>query len=202
MSNTAELTLHKPCIVTVCGLHRRKGVHDLLEACTSLFRDVYGWQLYIAGEGPDRLALEAQVHSAGLSDRIIFLGFIPAPRTLFEQADIFVLCSYADPCSLVIGEARSAGCAILATSVGGTPEMLDYGRKGCLVPPGQPSALASGLRKLISSPSELNRLRRASLDGAEYFHVLRLLNDYEQVYQRALAPRTMLPSAKIREFIV
>ena len=63
------------------------------------------------------------------------MGAVPAPRVLFEQTDIFALCSYADPCSLVIGEARGAGCAIVATAVGGTPEMLEFGRAGRLVPP-------------------------------------------------------------------
>ena len=199
MVNAPDPILQKPCILTVCGLHHRKGVHDLLEACALLFQEVQEWRMYIAGEGPDRDALEAQVQSLGLIDRVTFLGFVPAPRTLLEQADIFVLCSYADPCSLVIGEARAAGCAIVASAVGGTPEMLDYGRKGRLVPAGKPAALAFEMRKLIHSPSDLIWLRRASLDGSEIFRVQRLLGDYDQVYQRARAQSLLSASTKVRE---
>jgi glycosyltransferase involved in cell wall biosynthesis len=187
--NAVDPVLVSPCITTVCGLHRRKGVFDLLEACSVLFREMPEWRLYIAGDGPDRKALERQAIASGVGDKIIFMGAVPAPRVLFEQTDIFTLCSYADPCSLVIGEARGAGCAIVATAVGGTPEMLEFGRAGRLVPPGQPTQLASELRKLMTDRAARASLRRASIEGAEIFNVHRLLGDYDEVYQRALARR-------------
>jgi glycosyltransferase involved in cell wall biosynthesis len=118
---------------------------------------------------------------------VVFLGAVPAPRVLYEQTDIFTLCSYADPCSLVIGEARSAGCAIVATAVGGTSEMLEFGRAGKLVPPGAPDQLASELGKLMKDPEAREKLRQASQDGSEIFDVHRLLGDYDLVYRNALA---------------
>jgi glycosyltransferase involved in cell wall biosynthesis len=166
--NAVDPVLLSPCITTVCGLIRRKGVFDLLEACSTLFREMPEWRLYIAGDGPDRRALEQQAIASGVGDRII-------------------LCSYADPCSLVIGEARGAGCAIVATAVGGTPEMLEFGRAGRLVSPGQPVQLASELRSLMSDAGARALLRKASSEGAEVFNVHRLLGDYDEVYLRALA---------------
>jgi glycosyltransferase involved in cell wall biosynthesis len=185
--NAVDPVLLSPCITTVCGLIRRKGVFDLLEACSTLFREMPEWRLYIAGDGPDRRALEQQAIASGVGDRIIFMGAVPSPRVLFEQTDIFALCSYADPCSLVIGEARGAGCAIVATAVGGTPEMLEFGRAGRLVSPGQPVQLASELRSLMSDAGARALLRKASSEGAEVFNVHRLLGDYDEVYLRALA---------------
>jgi glycosyltransferase involved in cell wall biosynthesis len=187
--NAVDPVLLSPCITTVCGLIRRKGVFDLLEACSTLFREMPEWRLYIAGDGPDRRSLEQQAIASGVGDKIIFMGAVPATRVLFEQTDIFALCSYADPCSLVIGEARGAGCAIVATAVGGTPEMLEFGRAGRLVPPGQPTQLASGLRSLMTDAVARTLLRKASSEGAEVFNVHRLLGDYDEVYQRALATR-------------
>lgn len=185
MHNTSELQIERPCIVTTSALHRRKGVFDVIEACSQLFPDIPGWKLYVAGEGPDRMELEEQARSLGLSDRIIFLGFVPEPRLLLNKADIFVLASYADPCSLAVGEARAAGCAIVATNVGGTPEMLEFGRAGRLVFPGKPKQLASELRRLMLDDREREKLGRASLLGSEIFDVQRLVNDYEAVYRDA-----------------
>jgi len=187
--NPVDPVLISPCITTVCGLIRRKGVFDLLKACSTLFREMPEWRLYIAGDGPDRGALEQQAIASGFGDRIVFMGAVPSPRVLFEQTDIFALCSYADPCSLVIGEARGAGCAIVATAVGGTPEMLEFGRAGRLVPPGEPVQLASELRSLMTDAVARALLRKASSEGAEVFNVHRLLGDYDEVYQRALATR-------------
>jgi glycosyltransferase involved in cell wall biosynthesis len=187
--NVVDPVLRSPCITTVCGLHRRKGVFDLLEACATLFIEMPQWRLYIAGDGPDRDVLEQQALSSGISRQVIFLGAVPAPRVLFEQTDLFVLCSYADPCSLVIGEARGAGCAIVATAVGGTPEMLEFGRAGRLVEPGQPAQLASELRSLMNDPKARILLRKASREGAEIFNVHRLLGDYDRVYQSALVTK-------------
>jgi glycosyltransferase involved in cell wall biosynthesis len=189
MRNERDVKLTGPCITAVCALHRRKGVFDLIDACATLFTEFPDWRLYIAGEGPDRAKLEEQVAALGLSERVIFLGFIPAPRTLFEQSDIFVLASYADPGSLSIGEARSAGCAIIATAVGGTTEMLEYGTAGRLVSPGSPKQLAVELRRLMSDPDGRAALRQAALHGSEVFDVERLVADYGNVYQDALRDR-------------
>jgi glycosyltransferase involved in cell wall biosynthesis len=185
IQDNGDLAIESPCIVAVNGLHRRKGVFDIITACSQLFGEFPEWRLYIAGEGPDCEALKRQARLSGISDRVIFLGFLAAPRRLLEMADIFVLASYADPCSLVIGEARAAGCAIVATAVGGTPEMLEFGNAGRLVSPGKPKELASELRALMSDESAREQLRSAAAAGAAIFDVHRLVGDYDLVYQGA-----------------
>ena len=189
MDDGREVRLESPCIVAANALHRRKGVFDLIEACNRLFAEMPDWKLYIAGEGPDRPVLEEQVRALGLEARVTFLGFLPTPRPLFQQADIFVLASYADPCSLAVGEARAAGCAIVATAVGGTPEMLSFGQAGRLVEPGNVKQLTSTLRDLMVDPAARATLRQAALEGASIFHVQRLLSDYAQVYRDAQTQR-------------
>jgi glycosyltransferase involved in cell wall biosynthesis len=181
--------IQRPCILAACGLHRRKGVFDLIAAWIDLSKEFPHWRLYIAGEGPDREVLERQASTAGLADRTSFLGFLRAPKPLMEQADIFVLASYADPCSLSIGEARSAGCAIVASSVGGTPEMLDFGKTGRLFAAGNVAQLTQELRQLMADDAARLKLRADSLAGSEIFDVVRVTADYERVYREAIQLR-------------
>lgn len=92
--------------------------------------------------------------------------------------------SYAEPCSLSIAEARDAGCAIVASAVGGTPELLEQGKAGRLVQPGHPEQLVSELRRLMSDPNELRAWQVRSKTGVDYFNALRLAEDYQRVYER------------------
>jgi glycosyltransferase involved in cell wall biosynthesis len=185
-ADSAAPVLRSPAVLVVCGLHPRKGVEDLLRAWSEIARKFPDWRLYIAGEGPDGRRLESLARLLGINDSVDFLGFVAAPRTLFQQAEIFVLASHADPCSLVIGEARGAGCAIVATAVGGTPEMLAFGEKGLLVPPRDPPALACALSTLMGDPVACAVLKAASSRGSEQFHVSNLFARYERVYEKAL----------------
>jgi glycosyltransferase involved in cell wall biosynthesis len=189
MRNPHPIVLKGPGVVAICALHRRKGVFDLIQACASVFPDFPEWRLYIAGEGPDAQSLQALAAGSGLGERVTFLGFVPSPGTIYRQADIFVLASYADPGSLSIGEARTAGCAIVATAVGGTTEMLEHGGAGCLVMPGTPEQLAGELRRLMADPAAREALRAAALRGSEIFDVGRLVGDYDAAYGEAMRRR-------------
>ncbi|MBW4038419.1 MAG: glycosyltransferase family 4 protein [Acidobacteria bacterium] len=198
MNDGRVLEVSSPCIVAANGLHRRKGVFDLIDAFATLTTEFPHWNLYIAGEGPDREKLEQQSANLHLQDRVHFLGFLPAPRSLMEKADIYVLASYAEPCGLSIGEARSAGCAIVATDVGGIPEMLEFGRAGRLIKPGRPDQLAAELRTLMSDEPVRNALRAAAKSGSEIFNVQRLLQDYEAIYLEANKPSRTPATVQMR----
>lgn len=188
-ARAAVPVLRHPNITLICGLHGRKGIFDVIEAATSLLPAMPEWMLYIAGEGPDREALEARVAACGLSDQIVFLGYVEEPEALYSQTDIFVLASYADPGSLTIGEARAAGCAIVATSVGGTPEMLEFGAAGRLVPPGRPDILARELEAIMRDPAQRAAMGQAARKGAEIFDVRRLVPDYMGIYEEVIRKR-------------
>jgi glycosyltransferase involved in cell wall biosynthesis len=174
--------LHRPYIVTVCGLHRRKGVHDLLRGYAAALPGQSQWHLYIVGDGPDRADLTELAKELGIGGKVDFLGAVGNPRKILENAEIFVLASYADPCSLAVAEAREAGCAIAATAVGGTPELLDFGKAGELVPAGSPTDITRKLLSLMSDPDLLRSAKARSKSGSEYFRVSRAAADYEAVY--------------------
>jgi glycosyltransferase involved in cell wall biosynthesis len=187
MTNPDNITLERPCITMICALHRRKGVFDVINAFSTLAAAFPDWRLYIAGEGPDSEELRQQAATLGLADRVIFLSFVSDPKPLFAQLDIFVLASYADPGSLSIGEARAAGCAIIATAVGGTSEMLDYGAAGRLVSPGSPEQLAVQLRDLMQNPAARQSLREAAHAGSDSFEARHLVERYDTIYRELLA---------------
>jgi glycosyltransferase involved in cell wall biosynthesis len=178
--------LARPCIVSVGGLSPRKAVDDTIRAFAALAPEFPGWHLNIIGWGPDLERLEALTEELGLGSQVHFLGPTLNPRPLMEQADIFVSASLADPCPLVVPEARSAGCAIVATSVGGVPELLEHGRAGQLTPPSDPGAMAAALRKLMADPEVLADWRARAREGAGYFSVQRMADDYLRVYRSVL----------------
>jgi glycosyltransferase involved in cell wall biosynthesis len=151
------LMVRHPAIITVAGLLRNKGIADLIAAFTLLSSTVPEASLYIVGKGPERAKLEAQAAASGCADRIHFTGFIKDPRPYLFAADIFVLASYYEAFGLVLAEAREAGCAIVASDVGGIREALDDGEAGILLPAGQPRVLANALAFLLGNERELNK---------------------------------------------
>jgi glycosyltransferase involved in cell wall biosynthesis len=188
--------LARPSATALCGLHPRKAVHDVIEAFAKVQPEFPEWHLNIIGWGPARQQLEDLVVERGLQDSIHFLGSTLKPRPLLEQTDIFASASLADPCPLAVIEARASGCAVVATAVGGVPELLEHGEAGLLTPPADPAAMAEAFRTLMSDPDVLTQWRTRAKTGAEYFTVQRMADDYMAVYRsvarngRSASPRT------------
>jgi glycosyltransferase involved in cell wall biosynthesis len=164
------------------GKHPRKGIGDLLHAFAQLRRSNPDAHLYLAGEGPMLDAYKALATELGVGDSAIFLGFCDDPRPYLFATDIFVLASHADPCPLVIAEARHAGVPIIASEVDGIPAMLDYGDAGILVPPSQPDVLAAALKRLLDEPALRRDYAARAKRGAERFTVERVCRDMEKIY--------------------
>jgi glycosyltransferase involved in cell wall biosynthesis len=181
-----HVVLQRPCVVSLSGLERRKGVHDLIEAFRLAAPHARDWHLYIAGDGPERTALEGQVEAAGLGAKVTFLGQVDCSYPILVQSDIFVLASYAEPFGLTVCEARHAGCAVVGTRVGGISEQLDNGRFGRLVEPGCPRALAEEIRELMCDPRALADGKLRSGKDLDRYTVSRVSDDYLSVYAKAL----------------
>ena len=181
------IALKRPCVVTACGLHHRKGTGIVMAGFIAAARDKPDWNFYILGDGPERASLERQARDSGIGERIHLLGFCNQPGAVFEQAEIFTIGSYAEPFGLVLSEARRAGCALIATNVGGIPEVLEFGRAGRLVPPGNAAAFARELSALMIDPGLLAAARAAAREGHTFFNLDRVRQDYESVYETTIA---------------
>jgi len=182
--------LARPSVTVLSGMHPRKAVHDVIDAFAEVLPEFPHWHLNLVGDGPDRERLEATVAERGLDGSVRFLGSTLTPRPLLEDSEIFATATLADPCPLTVTEARGAGCAVVGTAVGGIPELLEHGRAGQLVPPSAPSAMALVLRSLMGDPDVLATWRARAREGAAYFTVDRVAEDYLRVYEaaRGVAP--------------
>ena len=107
--------------------------------------------LVVVGDGPCRRALEERVASLGLKDRVRFLGERSDVPRVLPALDLFVLSSVAEGMSNTVLEAMAAGVAVVATNVGGTPEMVDDGSTGTLVPARDPNRLAAALGEYLEN---------------------------------------------------
>jgi glycosyltransferase involved in cell wall biosynthesis len=151
-------------ITCLARLAPQKGHAHLLEAVARVAREVPGARLLLAGEGPLRGELQAQAGRLGLNGRASFLGLVPraALPDLLAQTDVVVLPSFWEGSPVALIEAMSAGKPIVASNVGGNPELVANGENGLIVPPGDPEALAQALLRLARDGALRERMGRLS----------------------------------------
>jgi glycosyltransferase involved in cell wall biosynthesis len=176
------LALQRPAIVTIGGMHPRKGIPYLIEAFAIVAGACPGAHLYLVGSGPMQKEYEE------LAERIAkggatFVGHVDDPRAILLGADVFVLASLSEPAGLVICEAREAGCAIVASNVGGIPEMIGNGKAGILVPPQRADLIAKAILELLQNPPFLLEMRERAAADLDYFTVERVTAETETVYR-------------------
>jgi glycosyltransferase involved in cell wall biosynthesis len=178
--------LKRPSITTVAGMYQRKGIQDLLCAFALLRERFPEAALYLVGNGPERPMMEALAKELGLEGHAHFPGFIANPAAYLAETDIFVLASHQEPAGLVLCEAREAGCAIVATRVGGIPEMVDGGEAAILVPPKDPEALSNAIGHLLGNEAARAELVERGRRNLETFSVQQISDSYLAIYERAI----------------
>ena len=178
--------LQHPAIVTVCGLYARKGVAELITAFSAITAEFPAAHLYIVGDGPDAAAFHAQAATTPCAARIHFEGFQPNAQKYLRAADVFVLASRRESFALVLIEARSARCAMIATSVDGNPQALDYGNAGLLVPPEDPAALADALRTMLAGDTARRDWAQRAQQGMDAFTIQHMAGELHAVYSELL----------------
>jgi glycosyltransferase involved in cell wall biosynthesis len=130
-----------------------------------------GVSFVVAGEGPDRAALESRARRLGIADRVRFLGAQPRERVveLFRAADATILSSSWENFPHTVVEALAVGTPVLAMEAGGVAEVVRDGVNGLLVPAGDTEALAEAVRRYFADPALRERLRgQASASVADY----------------------------------
>jgi glycosyltransferase involved in cell wall biosynthesis len=152
----------KRLMIFIGRLSPQKSLSTLLDALAKSMPDCPGLYLLLAGSGPDREALESQAQRLGIQDNVTFLGNQSDVRPYLNAADIFVLPSKSEGISNALLEAMSAGLACVVTTVGANFEILDQGRCGILLPPGDVSALSKSLTELGQDPEKCRALGEAA----------------------------------------
>jgi glycosyltransferase involved in cell wall biosynthesis len=168
---------------------QQKGLEVLLDAMAFL-RDDARIRLRIVGEDwGGHSVIRSMARSHGIKDRITLLGRVDRPSLIeeFQSADVFVLPSLFDSFPIAILEAMAAGLPVVATRVGGVPDIVEDGRTGVLVDPGDAKALAGALRGLASDGSARREMGRRGRERARQFSWEEILPQIKRVYEDAIS---------------
>lgn len=174
--------------LAVGRLEEQKDYPNLLAAFSWVARERPEAVLRIAGQGPLRQTLEEEVRRLGLEGRVRFLGVRTDIPNLLAAADAFVLSSAWEGLPNVVMEALAAAKPVVATQVGGVPELVEENKSGFLVPPKNPEFLAEAMLRLMSLPIEMrNAMGQAGRTHVETHYALeQVVDQWEALYRELL----------------
>lgn len=154
-------------IGTLGRLQKEKGFDVLLDAMGQLRGEA---RLLLGGEGLLSEELPELSHVLGVADLVEFRGFVRDVPAFMAEMGLFVLSSRSEGLGLVLIEAMAAGRPVVATHVGGVPEVVVHGKTGLLVPPEDPNALAEAIRQVLADPDLAGRMGEAGRRRAELLY--------------------------------
>jgi glycosyltransferase involved in cell wall biosynthesis len=176
-----------PRLAIVGRLIPIKGHEVLLESLARVRAEIPDVTLEIAGDGPLDSNLRATSARLGLADRVTFLGRVARPGPVYERAAIVIVSSFGEGFGMVALEAMERGRAVIASDVGGLPEIVASGETGLVVPSGDPAALAGALVELARDPGLTAALGAAGRERAlSAFSQERCTEQIEALYLAAL----------------
>lgn len=175
--------------LTVANFRAEKGHHVLLDAAQRLAEATPRVRVVLVGWGPLEDDIRARVHALGIGTTVTVVGRRDDTRRLMAGADLFVLPSTQEGMPVVLMEALSVGLPVVASRVGGVPDIVEDGRQGLLVPPGEPSPLAEAIGRLAADPALRGACREAALARAGELDVERTARRIEASYVEWLAER-------------
>jgi N-acetyl-alpha-D-glucosaminyl L-malate synthase BshA len=171
-------------LMHVSNFRSVKRVPDIVEAFAKIRREVPS-VLVLVGDGPERRATEAAVERLGLAEHVRFLGKVDAVADLLRAADLFLLASASESFGLAALEAMACGVPVIATQVGGLPEVVVDGESGALVPVGDVAAMAERAVELLE-PRRWKEAREAAVVHARRYDEANVVPHYEEFYARVL----------------
>jgi glycosyltransferase involved in cell wall biosynthesis len=160
LQEIANGPMPRPVLVSIGRLSREKGHADLVQALATVVGRGHRVSLVLAGDGPERGALVEQIRALGLESSVYLPGYLAEPQRLLEETDLMVLPSHTEGLPNAALEALVMEVPVLATRVGGTPEVITDGETGRLVPPHDPAALAEGIESFLANRAAWTTMAR------------------------------------------
>ncbi|MFN4130049.1 MAG: glycosyltransferase family 4 protein [Paracoccaceae bacterium] len=177
-----------PLIVSVAVLRAGKGIDLLVDAFATLRQTVGDAHLLIVGDGPERPLVMDRIARHDLGDVVHMAGFRKDVADILRASDVFVLPTLMDALPTVIMEAMAARLPIVASETGGIPEMIEDGREGLLVPPGNVDALAKAMIRICTQPDFAQELASAGRHRVEEsFFLPRQVERLADLYDRLIS---------------
>ncbi len=189
-------------LVTVARLHPVKGLDVLLDAAALVIARCRDLEVHIVGSGPLRASLERQARALGIASSVTFHGLLTDVAGPLLMADVFVLASRSEGLGVAAIEAMAASKPVVASAIGGLPEVVIDGETGLLVGPRRivrgapeldPAAIADAILRLLRSPGLAQSMGRAGrIRYEEQFTVRAFASQYERLYsgQQVAAPQS------------
>jgi glycosyltransferase involved in cell wall biosynthesis len=168
------------------ALHPRKGYKYLISAFKKISGKIDNLKLIIAGSGPEKAALEKLIKNLSLDKKVLLLGQRNDIDKLMQAGDIFVLPSLKEAFGLVILEAMQNGLPVIASDVGGIPEIIETPDQGILIPPANKNELVKSVSTLLTHPELAEKLRQNGLKRWLEFSADKMARNTEAVYYQTL----------------
>jgi glycosyltransferase involved in cell wall biosynthesis len=159
--------LHGPIIASIGRISPEKGHADLIDALGIAASRGHRVTTVLAGDGPDRQKIAEKIRAMGLEEWVHLPGYVSQPERVLEEADLVVLPSHTEGLPNAALEAMVMGVPLLATRVGGTPEVVTDGETGRLVNPRSPEALAGGIIDFLTDPAPWKRMAAQAREVVE-----------------------------------
>jgi len=173
-------------VMHVSNFRKVKRVEDVVSVFAGMGEGIPA-RLVMVGDGPERSRAQERAEALGVADRTVFLGKHSTVEDLLPCADLFLLPSRSESFGLAALEAMACGCPVVATRVGGLPELVKDGEGGLLYPVGAVDEMARGCRRLLSDGDLWEKASEAARRRAvDEFSVSRVLPMYEELYRDVL----------------
>ncbi|MGI6452587.1 MAG: glycosyltransferase family 4 protein [Syntrophomonadaceae bacterium] len=175
-----------PTISMIARLHPVKGHQFLLEAAQEMRDNGLNPQFLLVGEGVHRKPIEKMIARLGLQDSVVMTGYYESVEDIYAVSDILCVPSIMEGLGLVILEAMYFGVPVVASKIGGIPEIIEDGVDGLLVPPRDHQALAQALSRLLQNPGLAAEIALKGREKVSQFTMENMARQVEQVYEQVL----------------
>jgi glycosyltransferase involved in cell wall biosynthesis len=175
-----------PLIGVIGRLLPVKNLPLFLQAAKIVHQKLPHARFAVVGDGEERAALQALARELGLGDAVIFTGWQRRLERIYSDLDVLVNSSWNEGTPIPIIESLAAGCPVVATAVGGIPDLLDRGRMGMLVPADDAQTLADAILSTLAQPPDMRGAQRAMQDR---YGIDRLAQDVGSLYRGLLTKK-------------
>lgn len=173
----------EPVIGAVTRFHRVKGIAHLVDAYATVRATLPNAWLVLVGQGPLEQDLRGRAAELGVADRVVFAGFQREAERYVSLFDVSAVPSLEEGFGLVALESLRLGVPVVASRVGGLPDIVEDGRTGLLVPPSDPPALAAALLRVLTDHDLAAGMRKAAPDSTARFSLERYVGRLVQMYR-------------------